>query len=156
MVETEFEPRRRSAWRSPTVHIGISLALLITLAMQLNARQIGDAMLHVGVGRVTLGSAFIFAISVPMAQRWQAVIASDGHRLSFVSVWSSILIGMFFNQVLPTSIGGDVVRDCHGPYRRRNAASGDSVSPLRFRPIDRQPTGRNRMVAIRSQTWPRG
>jgi uncharacterized membrane protein YbhN (UPF0104 family) len=157
MVETEFKPRRRPAWLLPIVHIEISLAPLISLAMQLNARQIGDAMLHLGVGTITLGPAFIFAILVPMAQRWQAVIAGDRHRLSFVNVWSRIIIGMFFNQVLPISIGGNVVVcSYHGPHRRRSAASGDRVDPHRTRPMDCQPTGWNRMVGIRSQSWSRG
>jgi len=76
----------------------------------MNVRQISEVVLQVGANTVALMPALIFAISVPMAQRQRVVIATNGHQLSICDAWSSILIGMFFNQVLPTSIGGDVVR----------------------------------------------
>ena len=99
-----FKPWWRSSWLWPAVRLGISVGFLVTLVTHLNARQIGDAMLQVGPVAVALGATFSFVVSVPMALRWQIVIATDTHRLGFVDVWSSTLIGMFFNQVLPQRI----------------------------------------------------
>ena len=49
--------------------------------------------------------------------RWKIVLDILGIEISFKNVISILWIGLFFNQILPTSIGGDVMRG-HYLYQR--------------------------------------
>ena len=44
------------------------------------------------------------------AYRWKLVIAVTGPAMTYLTAAKLTLIGHFFNQVLPTSVGGDVVK----------------------------------------------
>ena len=44
------------------------------------------------------------------SQRWRILLAAQGVRASTRTLIRSFLVGTFFNQFLPTSIGGDIVR----------------------------------------------
>lgn len=69
---------------------------------------------------MTVGSAdplwlaVAFALHVPgyliSALRWQLLLLTQGIRVPFRYLLASYLVGTFFNQLLPTTVGGDVVR----------------------------------------------
>ncbi len=42
--------------------------------------------------------------------RWRLVMAGLGIAMGFAKAWLLLLIGLFFNQSLPSTVGGDVVR----------------------------------------------
>ena len=44
------------------------------------------------------------------AQRWRLIAAALEARLPYVSAVSNVYVGQFFNQLLPSSVGGDAVR----------------------------------------------
>jgi uncharacterized protein (TIRG00374 family) len=44
------------------------------------------------------------------AWRWQLLLRSQGRRVSVPYLYGSDLVGLFFNNFLPSTIGGDVVR----------------------------------------------
>lgn len=50
------------------------------------------------------------ALPFVQAQRWRLIAATLGARLPFASAIKNVYIGQFFNQVLPSAIGGDAVR----------------------------------------------
>ncbi|MCL4385184.1 MAG: flippase-like domain-containing protein [Actinobacteria bacterium] len=54
-------------------------------------------------------STHIYGIWIT-AYRWQTLLKTQNVNLSILSLTSSTLIGQFFNNFLPTSIGGDVYR----------------------------------------------
>ena len=54
-------------------------------------------------------SILIFGIWIS-AVRWQILLKTQGIRISQGYLSSSFLIGSFFNNVLPTSVGGDIFR----------------------------------------------
>ncbi len=54
--------------------------------------------------------AIALSIAVLHTMRWLAVIKANGTRLRFNVALQVILIGHFFNQTLPSSVGGDAVR----------------------------------------------
>ncbi len=45
-----------------------------------------------------------------LAWRWQVVLRAFGYDYDKTSLYGIYLVGMFFNNFLPTSIGGDIVR----------------------------------------------
>ncbi len=61
---------------------------------------------------IWLFTAFFLAIVAVMlsAWRWQVVLKAQGISLSFFYLFALYLEGLFFNNFLPSSIGGDAVR----------------------------------------------
>ena len=55
-------------------------------------------------------SVVLIAIALLHTLRWLAVVAANGSRLGFKPALQMVLIGHFFNQALPSSVGGDAVR----------------------------------------------
>ena len=67
------------------------------------------------------------------AARWRLIAAALGSRLPFAAAVTNVYIGQFFNQVLPSSVGGDAVRvwkltraSCR--FRWRSPASHSTAS----------------------------
>ncbi|HWT30683.1 MAG TPA: lysylphosphatidylglycerol synthase transmembrane domain-containing protein [Propylenella sp.] len=50
------------------------------------------------------------ALPVVQAGRWRLIAASLGSRLPFATAVANVYLGQFFNQVLPSSVGGDAAR----------------------------------------------
>lgn len=87
------------------------LGYLIYRADPENIFQVFSGMAHVN-GFTYLGLAVFFQLLsiFIMALRWQKLLQGYGHRLGLRNLSSYYLIGLFFNNFLPTSIGGDVMR----------------------------------------------
>jgi len=92
----------------------ISAGLLGYLIYQADPENILQVFSSVGQvnGFLNLGLAVFFQLLsiFIMALRWQKLLQGYGHRLDLRNLSSYYLIGLFFNNFLPTSIGGDVVR----------------------------------------------
>ena len=58
-----------------------------------------------------LFALFILVIQITIANnRWQIVLKNFDFNLTYVETLRYLWVGLFFNQALPTSIGGDAVR----------------------------------------------
>jgi uncharacterized protein (TIRG00374 family) len=73
-------------------------------------------------------SIHIFGVWIS-AVRWQLLLKTQGIRISQGYLASSFLIGSFFNNVLPTSIGGDIFRSLDIANKARISV-GKSASVL--------------------------
>lgn len=94
----------------PLLKIAISLALI---AIVLRAFDVKGVISHFAkVDAATLLLATVIALSIALLHtlRWLAVIKANGTRLGFKTALQVVLIGHFFNQALPSSVGGDAVR----------------------------------------------
>jgi uncharacterized protein (TIRG00374 family) len=88
----------------------VSLILLIYLLTTLNLSDIYTALknaepfwlfltfLLLGIGKLLTGS------------RWQTLLAAVGIRIPLMSLIGSLFVGQFFNNLFPSTIGGDTVR----------------------------------------------
>jgi len=90
--------------------IVISAALLVLVLRKVplhdlwaEIQQADVLWLFAAFGVNSLGNVF-------GAWRWQLLLRSQGRRLSIPYLFGSYLVGLFFNNVLPSSIGGDVFR----------------------------------------------
>jgi len=69
---------------------------------------------------VAFASYFVgYAVSVA---RWRVLLAVQGIRPRFSYLYWSFMIGVFFNQLLPTTVGGDVARYQYTAAGGRGAA----------------------------------
>jgi hypothetical protein len=72
--------------------------------------QIIDALRHARLSWLFLGWLCYSAVEVLGTVRWQILLRIQGIRLSWLRVGAMVLIGLFFNQFLPGSVGGDAMR----------------------------------------------
>jgi uncharacterized membrane protein YbhN (UPF0104 family) len=88
----------------------VSAVLLAWLAWRTDWHQIRDALGHLrpnlGLGAVGL----YVVIQLVSSFRWQLLAQPLGFRQSLSRFAGFYFVGMFFNLLLPTSVGGDVVR----------------------------------------------
>jgi uncharacterized protein (TIRG00374 family) len=93
-----------------------TIGLLWLIGGQLDTGAVVDQIL--GIGRYQLVGALIvlFSLSLPGTIRWSNVLKIVGYPLRFATTWPIMLVASFFNQALPSTIGGDIVRMAQG-YR---------------------------------------
>jgi hypothetical protein len=83
------------------------------LAFLLSRMDLGDfqAILDGGALRPILAAlAILMILPLVQAQRWRLIAASLDAPLGFGAAAKNVYIGQLFNQILPSSIGGDAVR----------------------------------------------
>ena len=95
----------------------VSVGLIWILVSGFDLGAAGGRILNVDF--ITLGLAiFIFFVQLVICVvRWRVVLAAIGGGLSFLDSFHFYLVGWFFNQALPSSVGGDAVR-IYDSYKR--------------------------------------
>jgi len=102
-------PRGGRRWAA-VAKTAISVGLLWLLFVHYD---IGDVLDHLGAIDVfyltlaVLGGFLAFAIT---AWRWWFILKAQGFEVSLTTATELTWIGLFFNQTLPSNVGGDVVR----------------------------------------------
>jgi len=92
------------------LRIGVSVALLGYLAMRMDWVRVGQAVANLHWGYWLSAMAILAVTQVVSAWRWQLQARRLGLNSSLTQMTGFYFIGMFFNLMLPTSVGGDVVR----------------------------------------------
>ncbi len=75
-----------------------------------------------------LAATIMIGTTLPMAVRWQWLLASQGMRERVAWLWRAYLVAYAAGQILPTSIGGDAVRILE--TSRRHPARLGAVSAI--------------------------
>src|SRR6188474_3485269 len=109
-VDGEVAPRR---WRPLLLRIAGSLVMLGVLIWKLPDVDVDELVPEwtSSTGWWLLGAAALtFAAIVLSSMRWQAVLTALGVRSHLGHLLNHYLAGQFVSNVLPTTIGGDVLR----------------------------------------------
>lgn len=111
-------------WLSFTIKFAVSAALVWFL---LDKAGVSEAMQRLGAVSVphVFLSALVALVQVGFAGlRWRAVLRAIDAVLGYWKLVQLLLIGIFFSQVLPSSVGGDAVRiyKCHKSGLKLSAA----------------------------------
>jgi hypothetical protein len=83
------------------------------LAYLLHSVDLGDVLVHIEEGRpLFLGLAvLVYAITVTLSTaRWKVLLDALGGQARFSDLIRSYMVATFFNNFLPSNVGGDVVR----------------------------------------------
>jgi uncharacterized membrane protein YbhN (UPF0104 family) len=106
------------------LRLGASVALLAFLAWRTDWSQVAGTLRQLHWTRWLLGVGLYAATQVVSSLRWQLLARPLGFGQPLVRFVRLYFVGMFFNLVLPTSVGGDVVRAWYlaETTRRRSAA----------------------------------
>jgi uncharacterized membrane protein YbhN (UPF0104 family) len=93
------------------VTAGLLWALLSRVDLS-HARELVD---HVSLPVLAAGATALLATSPFSALRWHIVLAAETRSPGPWILLKIVLVGLFFNQVLPSGVGGDAVRAwrCH-------------------------------------------
>ena len=86
---------------------GLAVAYLV---WKIDVGQTADVLAATGLVWFGLAVAIMILTALPMALRWQWLLAARGMRDSFLWLTRSYFVSYAASQVLPTSIGGDAVR----------------------------------------------
>lgn len=103
-------PSRRFRWLKGTLRIAISAVLLVWMVRSANLREIGAALAGISVGFLALANTLQLVGMGIAALRWGGLLRSQGVRIPTGTLVQSCFVASFFRQILPSTIGGDVIR----------------------------------------------
>ena len=107
----------------PVVKVAVSAALLYALFRKTDFNAFLNAVSSVSVFYAALAVLIYFMVQCVSAYRWSLILAKDV-SVPYREILSIYFIGMFFNNFLPTIIGGDVVK---GYYLYKRVGNGPKV-----------------------------
>jgi len=106
------------------IRLLVSVALLSWVAWRTDWAHVAEAFAHLQVWLWLAALALYLLTQVVSGLRWQLLARPLGFQRSLAQFIGFTYIGMYFNLLLPTSVGGDVVRAwyLHGGNGRRTPA----------------------------------
>jgi uncharacterized protein (TIRG00374 family) len=113
VIPAAASPAKRRDASSATwllVKIFVTLGLLGALASKVNLRAVGDKIGAIGFLSCAVCVLVMLLLTIMVAWRWQLILARMRNPVAFAESWRLVLIGFFFNQILPSGVGGDAVR----------------------------------------------
>jgi uncharacterized membrane protein YbhN (UPF0104 family) len=106
----------------------VSFGLIALVLRGMDFGSVLENLRKADVGAVLVAVLVTTGISLLQARRWEIVLARMAHSLPFADALKLVLIGYFFNQTLPSTVGGDAYR-AWGAYRL-GIRAGDAVSSV--------------------------
>lgn len=88
----------------------LALVLLIVLLHQNGWDEVRAAVQRVSIWTLAMAFGCILLSRLFITARWHVLLRSGGVNISFKETISLVFTGLFANNFLPTTIGGDVVR----------------------------------------------
>jgi hypothetical protein len=93
-----------------SVKLLLSVAVLVYIARGLDLRRLRDHLVSVDPVLFVLALALILLQTFVLNGRWALIMRALGVSLDWLVGWRILMISLWFNQVLPSSVGGDAVR----------------------------------------------
>jgi uncharacterized protein (TIRG00374 family) len=92
------------------VRVAVTLLLLGLLTWHLDLSQIASSLRSFDAAWLAASFVVVLAAIVVSAWKWGLILRARGQRLPYTRLLRHYFVGLFFNNVLPTSVGGDAVR----------------------------------------------
>lgn len=87
-----------------------TIAIFYIIFKQVNIRDISTIILNLDQWLVMLATFLAVAAIVLSAYKWQILLEARSWKLSIIALTKIYFVGLFMNNFLPSSIGGDVMR----------------------------------------------
>src|SRR5215472_10596854 len=93
----------------------VTAGLLWALLAHADLSHTKELLAHVSLPLLAAGTIALLATSPFSALRWHIVLASETTSPGPWTLLKIVLVGLFFNQTLPSGVGGDAIRAwrCH-------------------------------------------
>ena len=88
----------------------LAIVLLLVLLYQSGWKEVSAALKHISFWNLALAFGCIVCSRLCITARWYVLLRSGGVKIPFKDAASLVFTGLFANNFLPTTIGGDVVR----------------------------------------------
>jgi glycosyltransferase 2 family protein len=88
----------------------VSIALLYILFQTYDIEAALNRLAGIELNAFLIAAALLMVAMVLAAWRWRIIVGALGGNLMSKPAFSLVWIGMFFNQALPSNLGGDAVR----------------------------------------------
>jgi len=95
---------------SAFLRISITLVLLIFLFSKTDTEQLLGYVQGAHKGQLAAAFGLFFFLNILVLLRWQVLMRARSLRVGIFRLFRAYLSGLFFNLVLPSTIGGDAVR----------------------------------------------
>ncbi|MGE5280253.1 MAG: lysylphosphatidylglycerol synthase transmembrane domain-containing protein [Deltaproteobacteria bacterium] len=92
------------------LRIGITVLLLVFLFSRTNIPAFLSVVRQAHKGRLAAAFTLFFLLNIVVMLRWLFLVRARGYKVGAGRLFSAYLSGLFFNLVLPSTIGGDAVR----------------------------------------------
>jgi glycosyltransferase 2 family protein len=109
----DSDPERRSRARAilvPLLKAGVSLALLALLFSKVDVARLWTVARTASLPWLAAALALYLGMILVSAWRWGLLLRAQAIPFSFGGLTASFLVATFFNNFLPSNIGGDVIR----------------------------------------------
>jgi len=105
--------------------LGVSAILLAVLLRSAHVTELWASARQASLPWLAAALAFYLVNVLFCVWRWRALLGAQNIHLPARSLLSSYLVALFFNNFLPSNIGGDVIRitDTAGPARSKTLAT---------------------------------
>jgi uncharacterized protein (TIRG00374 family) len=103
------EPRVRLGLQA-ALKLAVTAGLLSWLLGRTDIEVIGEALAGAGRGWVCAAFALHFVGLLISAVRWRLLLRAQGAEVPLPFLARSLLVGTFFNNFLPSTVGGDLMR----------------------------------------------
>ncbi len=90
--------------------LAVSIVLLYLLLRSMDTAVVAGILGRLPIMAIAVACALLVLQTLVLAVRWWLVMAAIGVPLKYGKIMPLTYMGVFFNQVLPTSFGGDAVR----------------------------------------------
>ena len=115
------------------LRVAATVFILTLIMRSINAAQVWQVLKQTRLDYLAAALLLQFGSTAVSAYRWQLIMQNLHFGQNFAFYWRSYFKGMFFNQGLPTSIGGDAVRMldiANRGFRKRDALYGVMVDRI--------------------------
>jgi uncharacterized protein (TIRG00374 family) len=121
---------RKHAWFS--VQVLVTLGLIYLLFRDFDWGRFCSLLRNTSIGLYGFSFAVVLSGQILYTFRWHLVLRAMGVQVAFRQLTEQYLIGMFFSNFLPTTIGGDWSRIYYLGRQRGFVSIGASVFMDRF------------------------
>ena len=88
----------------------VSLLLIGLLLVRVDLKALGRALQDYHLGYLLLSIALAPLLIWASSEKWRVLAAGLGDRVEGLRLFHYYMVGSFFNNFLPTNVGGDVIR----------------------------------------------
>ncbi len=121
------------------VRIGISAALLFLVLKQVPFGEVLSAFTRIsGSWSLVIVAGGLPGLGLIVAGlRWKVLLRGQGVQVPLIEIVWALLVGAFFNQIVPSTIAGDVVRSRRVARLGRFGGDGGTIVSLAVVAVDR-------------------
>lgn len=111
----------------------VSLVLIFCVFYKASMAELTETLKHVDFFFLCMAFAITPVLIFLSSWKWQILLSAQGIKVSLGKLVVLYLVGIFFNNIMPSNVGGDVIRAYKlGTYTHKKAESMASVFVERF------------------------